>query len=126
MFFGISQNSQENSNFIKEETLAQLFSHEFCEHLFYRTPLLAASEIQKFRRNFISLYPNQELITGDIYEDLNDKCDVFTAFFREALDNQSRTPLQQTQPAITCSKLTIETSKQGEKERCQNNANGYY
>ena len=48
----ISQNSQENTcvracNFIKKETLAQVFSCEFCETLkntfFHRTPLVAAS-----------------------------------------------------------------------------------
>ena len=53
MFLEISQNSQENTraflmkpeacNFIKKETLSQVFSCEFCEiskkHLFYRTPL---------------------------------------------------------------------------------------
>ena len=33
MFFKISQNSQENTflNFVKKETLAQVFSYEFCE-----------------------------------------------------------------------------------------------
>ena len=47
----ISQNSQENKpeacNFIKKDTLAQVFSCEFCEisknTFFYRTPLVAAS-----------------------------------------------------------------------------------
>ena len=36
-------------NFIKKETLAQVFSCEFCEisknTFFYRTPLVAASEL---------------------------------------------------------------------------------
>ena len=51
----ISQNSRENTrarpeacNFIKKESLVQLFSSEFCEisqnTFFYRTPLVAASE----------------------------------------------------------------------------------
>ena len=63
VFLEISQNSQENtcdrvsfliklqasaSNFIKKETLAQVFSCEFCEisknTFFHRTPLVAASE----------------------------------------------------------------------------------
>ena len=46
----ISQNSQENAcacNFIKKESLAQVFPCEFCEisknTFFYRTPLVAAS-----------------------------------------------------------------------------------
>ena len=50
MFLNISQNSQENTftcNFIKKETLAQMFSCEFCEIFkntyFCRTPLVAAS-----------------------------------------------------------------------------------
>ena len=55
MFLEISQNSQENTcakisfltNFIKKETLAEVFSCEFCEismnTLYYRTPLVAAS-----------------------------------------------------------------------------------
>ena len=62
MFLEISQNSQENTcarvsfliklqasarNFIKKETLAQMFSSEFCKisknTLFHRTPLVAAS-----------------------------------------------------------------------------------
>ena len=41
----------EASNFIKKETLAQVFSCEFCETskntFFYRTPLVAASEHRK-------------------------------------------------------------------------------
>ena len=60
MFFEISQNSQESTctraspvpktfNFIKKETLAQVFSCEFCETsqstFFYRTPVVAAFEI---------------------------------------------------------------------------------
>ena len=63
-FFGISQNSQENTcarvyfliklqaqayNFIKKETLAQVFSGEFCESskntFSYRTPPVAASAL---------------------------------------------------------------------------------
>ena len=55
MFLEISQNSQENTyarvpeacNFVKKETLAQVFSCEFCEiskNIFsHRTPLVAAS-----------------------------------------------------------------------------------
>ena len=60
VFLEISQNSQENtcarvslliklqaSNFIKKETLAQVFSCEFCESykntFFHRTPLVSAS-----------------------------------------------------------------------------------
>ena len=31
VFLEISQNSQENTNFIMKETLAQVFSCEFCE-----------------------------------------------------------------------------------------------
>ena len=42
----ISENSPEARNFIKNETLAQVFSCEFCEisknTFFYRTPLMAA------------------------------------------------------------------------------------
>ena len=64
VFLEISQNSQENTcvrvsfliklqtqacNFIKKETLLQVFSCEFCEicknNFFYRTHLVAASEI---------------------------------------------------------------------------------
>ena len=59
----ISQNSQENTcarvsflinfqssgNFIKKETLAQIFSYEFCEisksTFLYKAPLVAASKI---------------------------------------------------------------------------------
>ena len=53
VFLEISQNSQENTwaevcNFIKKETLAQVFSSEFCEisknNFFCRTPLVVASE----------------------------------------------------------------------------------
>ena len=64
VFLEISQNSQENtcarvsfliklqawaSNFIKKETLAQVFSCEFCEisknTFLHRTPLVAASVV---------------------------------------------------------------------------------
>ena len=51
VFLEISKNSQENTcascNFIKKETLTQVFSCEFFEisknSFFYRTPLVAAS-----------------------------------------------------------------------------------
>ena len=65
MFLEVSQNSQENTcarvsfliklqteacNFIKKETLTQVFSYEFCEiskNIFFRrTPLVAASVIR--------------------------------------------------------------------------------
>ena len=64
MFLEISQNSQQNTcarvslsklqaeacNFIKKETLAQVFSSEFCEvsknTFSYGTPLVAASEMK--------------------------------------------------------------------------------
>ena len=67
VFLEISQNSQENTcarvsfftkacNFIKKETLAQVFSREFYEisksTFFYRTPPLAASVI----RDLIELF----------------------------------------------------------------------
>ena len=57
LFLEISQNSQENTsaqacNFIKKETLAKVFSCEFCEvsknTFFYRTPLVAASIWKSF------------------------------------------------------------------------------
>ena len=66
MFLEISQNSQQNTcarvslsklqaeacNFIKKETLAQVFSSEFCEvsknTFSYGTPLVAASEMKWF------------------------------------------------------------------------------
>ena len=77
MFLKISQNSQENNcakvsfliklqasacNFIKKETVTQVFSCEFCENfknkLFFRTILVAASENvysnSKKASNFIS------------------------------------------------------------------------
>ena len=62
VFFEISQNSQENTcarvsfliklqearNFVKKETLTQVFSCEFCEisnnNFYYRTHLVAAPE----------------------------------------------------------------------------------
>ena len=51
MFLEISQNSQENAEayiLIKKQTLAQVFSHEFCEisknTFSYRTPPVVASE----------------------------------------------------------------------------------
>ena len=49
VFLEISQNSQENTCvFFNKETLAQVFSCEFCEisknTFSYRTPLVAASE----------------------------------------------------------------------------------
>ena len=68
VFLEISQNSQENTcarvsfliklqaevfNFIKKETLAQVFSCEFCEisknTFFHRTPLAAASGNVKYK-----------------------------------------------------------------------------
>ena len=56
-------------NFIKKETLAQVFSCEFCEiskNIFsYRTPLVAASEFRKYSSNHIlKVYkaPNQSVV----------------------------------------------------------------
>ena len=79
VFLEISQNSQENTcarvsfliklqascNFIKKETLAQVFSCEFCEisknTFSYRTPPVAASEYWEvwmcLRDKSISLFP---------------------------------------------------------------------
>ena len=46
-------------NFIKKETMAQLFSCEFCEiskyDFFYRTPPMNASEIFQCKRNYMQL-----------------------------------------------------------------------
>ena len=81
MFLEISQNSQENTcagdsflvklqacNFIKKETLAQVFSCEFCEisknTFFHRTPLVAVSAFlnshvsQRFLAKSSSMRPN--------------------------------------------------------------------
>ena len=71
MFLEISQNSQENTcarvscNFIKKETLAKVFSCESCEipknNLFYRTPLVAASEMSQSScscRGLFRILPN--------------------------------------------------------------------
>ena len=87
VFFEISQNSQENScakvsfliklhalacNFIKKETLAQVFSCEFSEisknTFCYRTPLVAASELLNqfwFLSNII-LRKNIKIITSQL------------------------------------------------------------
>ena len=63
VFLEISQNSQEDTcarvsflkNFIKKESLAQVFSYEFCEisknTFFYRTPPVAASEMKQISYN---------------------------------------------------------------------------
>ena len=93
MFLEISQNSQENTcakvyfliianvacNFIKKETLAQVFSCEFCEiyknTFFHRTPLVAASgsqnNVQRIicaeeRKNSVLLYDDVYLTGGYI------------------------------------------------------------
>ena len=59
VFLEISQNStgkhlcQRACNFIKKETLAQVFSYEFCDvsknSFFYRTPLVAAYMSCRFK-----------------------------------------------------------------------------
>ena len=52
-------------NFIKKETLAQVFSWEFCEiyknNFYYRTPLLAASGVLL---NFAILEPFSNKVAG--------------------------------------------------------------
>ena len=69
MFLEISQNSQENTcarvsfnkveglNFIKKETLAQVFSYEFCEisknTFSYTTPPVVASEAARKHEELI-------------------------------------------------------------------------
>ena len=49
-----SLETPEAYNFIKKETLAQVFSFEFCEisknSFSYRTPLVAASVVSKFNK----------------------------------------------------------------------------
>ena len=61
MFLKILQSSQAKAyNFIKKDTLAQVFSCEFCEFLstpfFYGTPLLATSELHKIRLISLLIY----------------------------------------------------------------------
>ena len=50
----------QSCNFIKKQTLAQVFSCEFCEIFentyFYRTPLVAASVSMTFERNVKQCY----------------------------------------------------------------------
>ena len=57
-FLKISQNSQ-TCNFITKETLAQVFSSEFCEisknTFSYRTPLVAVSEANNFNKYFSTI-----------------------------------------------------------------------
>ena len=78
LFLEISQNSQENTctrasfftkrheawNFIKKETLAQVFSYEFYEisknTFFYRTHLVAASVFKKSEFTYVSFLVNKE------------------------------------------------------------------
>ena len=79
VFLEISQNSQENTcvrvsfliklqawacNFIKKETLTQVFSCEFCEisknTFSYRTPLAAASEMKSLQGSKIFPVPKPE------------------------------------------------------------------
>ena len=84
MFLETSKNSQENTcggvsfsiklqacNFIKKETLAQVFSCEFCEisknTFFYRIPLVAASGPAIFT------FVNQFLISYVVFFFLCDK-----------------------------------------------------
>ena len=53
-------------NFIKKETLKQVFSCEFCEisksNFFYRTPPMAASDLTRFYRNCCVIFPNGQLM----------------------------------------------------------------
>ena len=73
VFLEISQNSQENTgvrvsflikawacNFIKKETLTQVFSCEFCEisknTFSYRTPLAAASEMKSLQGGLQNIF----------------------------------------------------------------------
>ena len=70
MFLEISRNSQESTcaslffnNFIKKETLAQVFSGEFCEisknAFSYRTPPVAASVFDTPIKHFFRKYSLQ-------------------------------------------------------------------
>ena len=64
MFLKISQNSQENTcAFIKKETLAQVFSCEFCQisknNFFTEHLWTAASEQIDMRENFKSLFSSR-------------------------------------------------------------------
>ena len=64
MFLEISQNSQAR-NFIKKETLAQMFSCEFWQisknSFSYRTPQVAASKYRFFTENFENIYFEEQL-----------------------------------------------------------------
>ena len=60
MFLEISLNSHEACNFIKKETLTQVFSCEFCEisknSFFHRTPLIAAPGVSIMSFLLLRLY----------------------------------------------------------------------
>ena len=84
VFLEILQRSQENTcarvcNFIKEETLAQVFSCEFCEisnnFFFYRTPRMAASKFNHFKetiKNFQRIFERHSTESGfwDVFEEM--------------------------------------------------------
>ena len=89
LFLKISQISQENTwardffliklqacNFIKKESLTQVFSREFCEisknTLFYRTPSVTASESSKYLTKEMNLYQNKET-----WNRSNTVCNIF-------------------------------------------------
>ena len=76
VFLEISQKSQENTrarvyNFIKKETLAQMFSYKFCEIskniFFHRTPLAAASKLTQAMSSLNSTHFLITLIISFIY-----------------------------------------------------------
>ena len=74
LLFRLEGNTGAACNFIKKETLAQVFSCEFCEisknTFFYRTPLVVASVLNlwncDFLRPFTSEYWHQSLFTSNL------------------------------------------------------------
>ena len=62
---------RESCNFIKKETVAQIFSSEFCEisknTFSYRTPPVAASEIKGFRASKC-LIKNRKICKRDSFD----------------------------------------------------------
>ena len=76
VFLEISQKSQEKArarvyNFIKKETLAQMFSYKFCEFskniFFHRTPLAVASKLTQAMSSLNSTHFLITLIISFIY-----------------------------------------------------------
>ena len=117
VFLEILQNSQENTwakinncNFIKKETVAQVFFRELCEicksTFFYRTPPVAASGLLWLGKVYLSVFIQTKLLVfAEFFHDILQLLlflEDYNLFVIKHIKNEVRTPVD---PKHNCCKF---------------------